>query len=611
MPAFDLDGYTRILAGATNDSAIVDMGAYEYHSADLITIQVPPSGEELIAGQSALFDVAAVSSYPLTYRWLLNGTNLPGGGIAGGVTNAVLMLSGVTTNNAGNYQVVISNPYSSVTSSVAVLSVWQAPVLLAQPTDTVSSVFGSCSLSVTVTGAPPIYYQWRKNRAKLADGGDFSGSASPTLTISNAQFAYDGQYSLVASNSSGTVASTNITLTVVPVVVWGNQAATPPAAATNIVAIAAGADWSGDFDLALRSDGTIVQWGPVAAAPVDATNIVAIAAGEYFGLALRRDGIVEGWGDNSSGQTSPPVDLTNVVAIAAGYNHGLALLQNGTVVGWGDNSSGETTPPPGATNLVAIAAGYYESVALRQDGTVIGWGANYYGESTPPGNVTNAVAIAAGQNHVLALLADGTIVGWGYAGQGFVDTVPPPEATNVTAIAAGNSHSLALRQDGTVVGWGYDNFGEATIPANLTNVVAVSAREFHSLALVPDPGVGIPPTIVQQPVSCTPPAEQTAILNCAALGSLPLRFQWYFNGAPLAGRTNSWLALTSIQTNQAGNYLVVITNSVGSVTSQVAVVSETPGVMAQPVSQLAFAGSNANFSAVARPAWGLTVINGF
>ncbi len=49
-------------------------------------------------------------------------------------------------------------------------------------------------------------------------------------------------------------------------------------------------------------------------------------------------------------------------------------------------------------------------------------------------------------------------------------------------------------------------------------------------------------------------------------GSL-LNYQWNFNGSPLANATNTTLAFTGVQTNDAGNYSVVVDNSLGSVVS--------------------------------------------
>lgn len=61
---------------------------------------------------------------PLTYQWQLNGTNLVD------ATGRTLSLGALSTNAAGSYRVIVSNPSGSVTSSVAVVGVLAAPEFL-------------------------------------------------------------------------------------------------------------------------------------------------------------------------------------------------------------------------------------------------------------------------------------------------------------------------------------------------------------------------------------------------------------------------------------------------------------------------------------------------
>ena len=52
-------------------------------------------------------------------------------------------------------------------------------------------------------------------------------------------------------------------------------------------------------------------------------------------------------------------------------------------------------------------------------------------------------------------------------------------------------------------------------------------------------------------------------------GALPLTYQWLFNNTPIPGATNKIYQFTGVQTTNAGNYALVVTNSVGSTTSSV------------------------------------------
>jgi hypothetical protein len=80
-------------------------------------ITTQPTNQTVSVGQSASFSVAATSTYPLSYQWNFNGTNLPG------ATNTVLTLNSVQLANAGLYSVKISTPFTSTNSSSVLLTV--------------------------------------------------------------------------------------------------------------------------------------------------------------------------------------------------------------------------------------------------------------------------------------------------------------------------------------------------------------------------------------------------------------------------------------------------------------------------------------------------------
>ena len=93
------------------------------------------------------------------------------------------------------------------------------------------------------------------------------------------------------------------------------------------------------------------------------------------------------------------------------------------------------------------------------------------------------------------------------------------------------------------------------------------------------PFVGIPttdaPVITLQPASRTNVVGSTASFGVAASGDLPLTYQWFFNGNTIAGATAYSYSLATVQAADAGNYSVVISNSLGSATSSVATMTVT------------------------------------
>ncbi len=71
-------------------------------------------------GTNVTFRVVATGSLPLAYQWLHSGTNLPG------ATSNVLIVTNVTSLEAGTYQVVISNAFGMASSAGAELTVFGA-----------------------------------------------------------------------------------------------------------------------------------------------------------------------------------------------------------------------------------------------------------------------------------------------------------------------------------------------------------------------------------------------------------------------------------------------------------------------------------------------------
>ena len=92
---------------------------------------------------------------------------------------AALTLNNVAATNAGNYSVLVTNFWGSVTSSPVALSVASSaypPGITTNPPAALSLLAGqSSAISVTVTGTPPFSYQWRDGGANLANGGVYGG----------------------------------------------------------------------------------------------------------------------------------------------------------------------------------------------------------------------------------------------------------------------------------------------------------------------------------------------------------------------------------------------------------------------------------------------------
>lgn len=87
------------------------------------SIAIQPTNQSVLAGsQVNLSVVASPGPIPITYQWQLNGTNIVN------ETNALFTIKGAQFTNQGIYDVIVANPFASVVSSNATLSIFDLAV---------------------------------------------------------------------------------------------------------------------------------------------------------------------------------------------------------------------------------------------------------------------------------------------------------------------------------------------------------------------------------------------------------------------------------------------------------------------------------------------------
>ena len=90
------------------------------------------------------------------------------------------------------------------------------------------------------------------------------------------------------------------------------------------------------------------------------------------------------------------------------------------------------------------------------------------------------------------------------------------------------------------------------------------------------------PVIAAQPQSQTVAKSGAVLFSVTASGQPAPTYQWYFNGNIFNGATSNTLSLANVQTTDAGDYTVVVSNSLGSVTSNKATLTVTNGTGTGP-----------------------------
>jgi M6 family metalloprotease-like protein len=456
-------------------------------------------------------------------------------------------------------------------------------------------------LEIEVTlSASDVLTAWGREGAGFYDSAGAEANPVPETLVptglTNVQGFAGGSRHALALKSDGTIAA------------WGlntsGQVDIPPGL-SNVIAVAANGNVSG----VVKRDGTIQVWGEstngVTTPPAGLTGVRQLAIGLTHALALKADGSVVAWGRNDGGQTNVPAGLTNVSAITAGDRTSVALKTDGTVVRWGTTFSGVAFPA-NLSGVVAISAFGAHTLALKGDGTVVAWGSNTSGQSTIPPGLANVSAIAAGNVHSLALKADGTVVAWGSNTSGastvpfslprssaifanasssfalvgpraFIAVQPQSKAvavgTNATlsaGISATRSVSYQWRKDGVAIAGATNatlTFNQTTLADTGSYDVVVTDAGNTAVSFAARFAVVTPITIATQPQSQALPVGARATFTVATTGGGTATYQWRKNGTAIPGATTNTLTVSAVTNNDAGNFDVLVSDGVTSVTS--------------------------------------------
>ncbi len=165
------------------------------------------------AGVTAVFNVAAQGTAPLSYQWSRDGVAVAG------ATGAQLQVptSAADAGTSAQITVQVSNPAGSVTSPPAVLTITAplpvAPQILAQPASVNVEAGATTVFSVTVQGTAPFAYQWFKDGAAITN----ATAAQLSLHTRTADLGTSAQITVTVSNAAGAVTSNAAVMTVTSV----------------------------------------------------------------------------------------------------------------------------------------------------------------------------------------------------------------------------------------------------------------------------------------------------------------------------------------------------------------------------------------------------------
>ncbi|MCI0365929.1 MAG: lamin tail domain-containing protein, partial [Phycisphaerales bacterium] len=168
----------------------------EFVAGQSPVIVAQPQSQSVLAGETATFSVS-VNPNPqgLNYQWRFNGSAIPG------AISSTLVLPNAQPSQAGEYSVVVFNSAGSSASAVATLTVRRPPLILTQPPRQPVRPGATAIFTVNATGNGFLRYQWR------FEGNPIPSATNAGFVITNAQVINEGIYSVIVSDSVGSVVS--------------------------------------------------------------------------------------------------------------------------------------------------------------------------------------------------------------------------------------------------------------------------------------------------------------------------------------------------------------------------------------------------------------------
>jgi GH25 family lysozyme M1 (1,4-beta-N-acetylmuramidase) len=456
-----------------------------------------------------------------------------------------------------------------------------APYLTSQPIlNRAVDTGGSVSFAATATGNAPLKYQWTLNGANVLN------ATNATLNLTNATTTNSGFYTLIVTNSSGSVTSSPVSLLVYPqqVVVFADNFDVNTA--TNWMINKSSGDNAVTFNFDYSTleipsapnstNGTTLgvqmkanlSLGVVAAVSLSPNN--QNFSGDY---RVRFDGWINVNGPFPAGGLGSTEFLTAGVGTSGTRTEwtGNASADGFYFSANGDGGSGDTATNTADYNAYAgptvqlVATGDYWA---GTDATARGNGNVYYTTAFPNG----AAAPALQQANF------------------------PQQSGNLNAGTLGLAwHDVIVSRRANTVDWVIDGIRMATI-SNATftasNVfvgfwdpfASLSSNNVINFGLMDNVRVEVPavaPAFTAQPLAQTVKLGTNITFTAAARGLPTPNFLWRLNGTNILGATNSAFALASVAATNSGNYSVLATNLAGSVVSSNALLALLPPNAAQ------------------------------
>ena len=427
------------------------------------------------------------------------------------------------------------------------------PVIESQPVSVAR--YTNYSAQFTVTASAAVGYQWQTNGVNINNGGNVSGTTSSTLTITNINASNVGNFTVVVTNSSGSVTSVVATLSIetpdcayeaaivsnAPVSYYRFNETGDPINTPNLPAY----DYAGG-DNGVYGNYTENSFYGVNG-PQPSTGFPGFDA---------NNGAVEvvnaGSANSEVTVTNWPIVTNNLTLMCWVNPSGSQVANAGLILNRGANVAGLTYTPDTDAN-----GNYTLGYTWNNDANTYNWNSGL----TPPLGEWSLVAVVVTPTNATIYVANTNGVA------SAVHTYAHPVQSFSGPITIGTDTSGAN---------GARNFTGIMDEAAVFNY-AFSQTQIVSLLTIATGLTNFPPEIADQPTANTVVVGDTAQFTVGVSGTSPLSYQWLVesngnyvdlsDGGQISGSLSGVLTIANTTLQDSTNFMVIVTNLYGSVTS--------------------------------------------
>ncbi len=164
-------------------------------------------------GSSSNLSIDATGT-DLSYQWRLDGEDISDNEHFSGSNTETLTIIDFNAELSGEYVCEVSTELCEISSEAAEISTASPPTIESQPSDQTACTTESVQFSISATG-DDLTFQWFVNGSFIADGGQFSGAQTNTLTIDEITSGNLGDYSCEVSLNGCASSSESAALSVI------------------------------------------------------------------------------------------------------------------------------------------------------------------------------------------------------------------------------------------------------------------------------------------------------------------------------------------------------------------------------------------------------------